>query len=94
MDLTGGLNMYTFFVAGEGLYKQTRYGSDESPHGRKVKYLNRGGWDGDRAHANRHFEEGAILTVKEIYVGRSSSEVEFVEHLGKKFNTVMFEDIK
>ncbi|AFQ96510.1 hypothetical protein [Bacillus phage vB_BceM_Bc431v3] len=94
MDLTGGLNMYTFFVAGEGLYKQTRYGSDESPLGRKVKYLNRGGWDGDTERANQYFSEGEILTVKEIYVGRSSSEVEFTEHPGKKFNTVMFEDIK
>lgn len=94
MDLTGGLNMYNFFVVSEGVYKQTRYGSDESPHGRKVKYLDRGGWDADREYANKSFSEGAILTVKEIYVGRSSSEVEFVEHPGKKFNTVMFEDIK
>lgn len=90
MDLTGGVHTYILF--GDEMNK--RFNDGEIPLGRKVKYLDRGGWDGDREHANRHFSEGDILTVKEIYVGRSSSTVEFVEHPHKQFNTVMFEDIK
>ena len=43
--------------------------------------------------ANKCFKEGDILTVKEIYVGRSNSDVEFKEFLNKRFNTVMFKDV-
>jgi len=90
MDLTGGVHTYILF----GDEWNKRFNSGDAPLGRKVKYLDKNGWDGDREYANRFFKEGAILTVKEIYVGRSSSDVEFVEHPFKKFNTVMFEDIK
>lgn len=34
-----------------------------------------------------------MLTVKEIYVGRSISEVEFLELPNKRFNTAMFADL-
>lgn len=84
MKLDGGIDTYSF---------GKRYLTDEKPYGRKVKYLNDNGYDIEREVANKHFTEGQILTVKEIYVGRSSSEVEFVELEGKRFNTVMFEDI-
>jgi len=47
-----------------------------------------------RETANRYFSEGDIITVKESYVGRSCSEVELEECPNKKFNTVMFADIK
>ncbi len=90
MDLTGGLNMYAM-VGDEFM---SRHNSDESPEGRKVKFLNDGGWDGEAESANGYFDEGEVLTVKEIYVGRSSSTVEFVEFLNKEFNTVMFEDVE
>ena len=86
MRLDGGLDTYAMFG--------TRYKSDQSPEGRKVKYLNKNGYDIEREIASRHFNEGDILTVKEIYVGRSSSEVEFVGFPNLKFNTVMFEDVE
>lgn len=85
MKLTGGLDMYS---------RNQRYKSEESPYGRKVTYLNMNGYEIERENANKHFTKGQELTVKEIYVGRSSSEVEFIELPNKKFNTVMFEDVK
>lgn len=86
MSLTGGIDMYSF--DGE------RSGSNVSPEGRKVVYLNKNGYDMERDRANKHFKEGQILTIKEIYVGRSSSEVEFIELPDNRFNTVMFDDVK
>lgn len=86
MSLEGGLDMYASFG--------TRYLSDVPPEGRKVYFLNKNGYDGQRDYANKLFEENQILTVKEIYVGRSSSEVEFVEFPHKMFNTVMFADVE
>ena len=70
-----------------------RYQSVESPQGRKVRFLNENGYDGEREFARRFFSKGDILTVKEIYVGRSSSDVEFEEYPNRRFNTVMFADI-
>ncbi|MCY8577595.1 hypothetical protein MOD24_17255 [Bacillus haynesii] len=84
MSLTGGINMYSF----EG----RRCGSNTSPKGRKVYFLNDNGYESEREFAREHFKPNEILTVEEIYVGRSSSQVEFVEHPGKRFNTVMFTD--
>jgi hypothetical protein len=75
MSLKGGIDTYTF--------PPKRYLSNTPPRGRKVKYLNDNGYDSDRDYANKYFKEGQILTVKEIYVGRSSSEVEFLELDGK-----------
>lgn len=86
MSLIGGLDMYAAEFG-------TRYGDGSSPEGRKVVFLNENGWDGEREHANKFFTEGQVLTVKEIYVGRSSSEVEFEELPDKRFNTVMFADV-
>ncbi|MBM7598275.1 hypothetical protein JOC34_000632 [Virgibacillus halotolerans] len=85
MSLTGGLDIYSF---GE------RYQSDKSPQGRKVRFRNKGGWESDTEYAHKYLiNEGDILTVEEIYVGRSSSEAEFKEHPNITFNTVMFEDV-
>jgi hypothetical protein len=86
MRLDGGYDMYGQF--GE------RYLSTEPPLGRKVRYLNKNGWDYDKEYANKFFKEGQVLTVKEIYVSRSSSEVEFIEYPDHRFNTVMFEDME
>ena len=83
MDLTGGLDMYTFMK---------RYKSDESPKGRRVLFLNYNGYDSELEYARTFFSEGDELTVKEIYVGRSGSTVEFEEYSNKCFNTVMFAD--
>lgn len=85
MSLLGGLDMYAEFG--------TRYGDCPPCCGRKVRFLNTNGWDGEAERANEYFEEGQVLTIKEIYVGRSSSEVEFEELPGKRFNTVMFTDV-
>jgi len=84
MNLDGGIDLY-----GDG-----RYESDESPYGRKVKYLQENGYDSDVEDANKYMTKGQILTVKEIYVGSWSSTVEFVELPDKEFNTVMFEDVE
>ena len=84
MSLIGGLDIYSPFE---------RYKSDVSPKGRKVVFLNDNGYEDEREYANTLFKEGQILTIKEIYVGGSSSEVEFIEFPNKRFNTVMFADI-
>lgn len=88
MSLVGGLDMYAFKFGSR--YKSGTF--DKSPEGRKVVFLNENGYDVQREHARMFFKEGDILTVKEIYVGRSSSDVEFVEVPNQKFNTVMFAD--
>jgi hypothetical protein len=84
MSIRGGLDMYSF---------GDRYLDDQSPEGRAVYFSNRNGYEMDREHAARLFKENEVLTVKEIYVGRSNSEVEFAEYPNQRFNTVMFEDI-
>lgn len=89
MDLTGGLNMYLLFN-GES---EGRYKDGDAPYGRKVKYLDDGGWLKEPEYARESgLVKDQIYTVKEIYVGRSSSEVELLEVEGR-FNTVMFEDV-
>ena len=85
--------MRTMSIIG-GLWGNGRYESDESPYGRKVMFLNANGYDIQREMANKYFEEGQILTVKEIYVSGSSSDVEFVELPNRMFNTVMFADVE
>lgn len=90
MDLTGGINTY-ILIKGEG---NNRYKDGDSPYGRKVKYLDYNGWDSDTEYAREcGLVKDQIYTVKEIYVERSSSEVELLEVEGK-FNTVMFEDVE
>lgn len=85
MRLDGGIDTYTL--------PTKRYLSDTSPKGRKVRYLMKNGWDYDKEKVNQHFNKGDILTVEEIYVGRSSSTVVFQEVKGIEFNPVMFEDV-
>jgi hypothetical protein len=87
MSLVGGLDMYAFNFG-------SRYKSVKSPEGRRVVFLDENGYDIQRETANRYFKQGDILTVKDIYIGRSSSEVEFIEFPNKMFNTVMFADIE
>lgn len=84
MSLAGGIDTYSL---------GKRYQDGDVPHGRKVEYLQTNGWGYDVEHANECFEKGQILTIKEVYVGRSNSEVEFIEFPNKKFNTVMFSDV-
>jgi len=86
MRLDGGIDTYSF--------TNERYKLEETPKGRRVTYLNSHGYDIQRERASKYFTEGQILTVKEIYVGRSNSDVEFIELPHEKFNTVMFEDIE
>ena len=82
MSLMGGIDEYSL----------GRYKSDVSSAGRKVIYLDRNGYDRDTEDARKYLKEGDELTVKEIYVWRCSSTVEFMEFPGKLFNTVMFAD--
>jgi len=86
MSLIGGIDTYNINLK--------RYESEISPKGRKVIFLNDNGYDIQREIANRYFSKDTILTIKEIYIGRSSSEVEFEEFPNKKFNTVMFADVE
>lgn len=92
MRLDGGIEEYTVYL-NDG-FAQKRHLTENKPYGRKVKYLQQNGWSSDKEFANKYLHKNQILTVKEIYVGRSSSEVEFVEFPNLKFNTVMFEDVK
>lgn len=90
MKLDGGIKMYCY--GGDKIFD--RYNNKNPPKGRKVIFLNDNGYDYEREYANTLFPKGQILTVNEIYVGRSNSEVEFEEFPGEKFNTVMFADMK
>lgn len=85
MNLNGGIDQYSF--TGE------RYKDQKPPKGRKVRFLNENGYDGDLEYAREFFNEGDELEVNEIYVERSNSTVEFIGFEGKLFNTVLFEDI-
>lgn len=90
MDLTGGINMYVL-IGGE---TEARYNNGAAPHGRKVKYLDKNGWNSNKTYArDKGLIKNQIYTVKEVYVGHSSSDVELLEVDGK-FNTVMFEDVE
>ena len=84
MSLIGGIDTYAF---------NKRFKSDVSPAGRSVFFLSENGRGIELEHAKTILAEHQILTVKEIYVGRSSSTVEFEEFPGRKFNTVMFVDL-
>lgn len=76
-----------YYVSGE------RYLSQEPPLGRNVVFTNKNGTEYERKDASQYFTEGETLIVKEIYVERSSSEVEFIEVPDKRFNTVLFSDV-
>jgi len=63
----------------------------KTPEGRIVEYTGKNGYD--IQHKHTPFKIGTQLTVHEIYVGRSSSTVEFKEFPNMEFNTVMFKDV-
>ena len=61
--------------------------------GKRVRYLNRNGYDAHREYAAKMgITEGMILTVKTCTVGNWNSEYTFNEVKGS-FNTVMFEEV-
>jgi len=84
MKLDGGITTYN---------SDKRYKTDKLPTGRKVKFLDNNGYTNQLMAAKEHFVKDQILTVNEILVGGSSSQVEFFEAPGLWFNTVMFGDI-
>lgn len=84
MSLIGGIDTYKI---------NKRFKSEVSPKGRKVVFLARNGREKELAQAKELFVENEVLTVNEIYVGRSSSTVEFEELIDQEFNTVMFADL-
>lgn len=86
MKLDGGILTY--------LPELKRYYTNKPPYGRKVRFLNKNGTDWDLREAQAFLKEGQVLTVKEIYVDRMMSMVEFVEIPGKRFNSVMFTDVE
>lgn len=89
MSIDGGVIMYCYFTGVDN----PRYNDKPSPRGRKVRFLDKNGYSSQLDVARKCFDKGDILTVKEIYVDRSSSSVEFLEVSNKRFNTVMFEDV-
>jgi len=94
MKLDGGIKDYCSLSDIQNQEQFGRYKTDDSPFGRKVIYLDYNGRDWDREFANKYLTKGQVLTVNEIYVGRSYSDVEFVEFPGVMFNTVMFADVE
>ncbi|WKL00930.1 hypothetical protein Q0F98_28985 [Paenibacillus amylolyticus] len=63
-----------------------------APKGSKVRFVNRGGWDGEYERAAEVLEHGKVYTIKRINVYQSSSEV-FLEGINQSFNSVFFEDV-
>lgn len=60
--------------------------------GRKVMYTGLNGTSYEQSVAREFLNVGDILTIKETYVGGSSSSVVFMELPDREFNTVMFKD--
>lgn len=83
MDLTGS------FIKNIGRHSEFKLDTK----GRKVFFKGVGGRKEDWDYACKHIEFNTLLTVKEIYVGSSSSVVSFIEIPDLKFSTVLFEDI-
>lgn len=61
--------------------------------GEKVRFLAKNGMPYELKRALEQLDEGHILTVKRVKIGRSSSSYTFVELPGETFNTVMFRPI-
>lgn len=91
MSLDGGLLMYTNFTLGANGIE--RYNSQKPPKGRTVEFINDNGYDSELEYAQKYFNKGDVLVVKEIYVGRGNSKVEFINYDGLRFNTVHFVDV-
>ncbi|PZT57722.1 hypothetical protein [Paenibacillus silvae] len=62
------------------------------PKGTKVRFCNRGGWDGEYEQAAQILKHGEVYVVRRINVYQSSSEV-FLEGFKEGFNSVLFEDV-
>lgn len=86
MSLIGGIDTYAF--------NNKRFKSNKSPAGRLVYFLAKNGYEKELESAKKFLVENQILTVKEIYVGRSPSTVIFEELPNNEFNTVMFADME
>lgn len=85
MEVKGGMLLNSL--------KYERYQTDESPQGRRVEFaFDENGRAYEVEYAKKYLKLGQVLTVKEIYVDRSSSQVEFEEYPGKYFNSVLFAD--
>lgn len=54
----------------------------------------RGGYESELKKVRDYFKKNDEATIKEIYVGRSRSTVEFIEYPGVKFNSVLFSDFE
>jgi hypothetical protein len=60
--------------------------------GERVRFLNEHGYDIQRRRAAVVFDEGQLLTVDTVNIGRSSSTYTFYGFVGG-YNTVMFEKV-
>lgn len=60
--------------------------------GAKARFLDKNGYEFDRAKARRYMQKDDVLTIHTIRVYAWNSDVEFIEHPGVSFNTVMFAD--
>lgn len=89
MNLNGGIDEYGGF---DDIGKEKRYGAGPSAVGRKIRFTGNGGYDHEIESAKKLFSVGQVVTIKELYVGRSSSKVELEEVEGQ-FNTCLFEDL-
>jgi hypothetical protein len=65
-----------------------------SEEGTKVRFRNKGGYDSEPKNAVKaRLVEGEIYTVNFTNVGGWSSDVILKEFPGRRFNTVMFEEV-
>jgi len=88
MKLSGGIDTYSY----TNRKAQNERVNGEDCRGRKVRFLGKNGYPAELEFAKNKIKINQILTVKEVYVGRSSSTVVFEEIEGE-YNTVMFEDV-
>ena len=58
--------------------------------GTKVRYMDKNGYEGCKAHARLHLVPGQIYTVNTVSIHSSSSSVTLEEFPYESFNTVMF----
>lgn len=59
------------------------------PKGTRVRFCNRGGWDGEYEEASKVLDHGEVNTVIRINMYQSSFEV-FLEGFKQGFNSVLF----
>lgn len=66
----------------------------DCPPGTKVRFKNQNGHDYQKEEARTFFKKGDVLTVSKTEIHSSRTDVCFEETGAKKFNSVMFEEIK